>query len=624
MQTFHWKHTFSCDDVSLWPLISDLQHIEEVAGMPPVVFEDRPSLDGGSTLFGSTKQFGLQLEWEEKPFEWVANREYRIERIYSKGPLKYIISWVKLSCEEGRCILSQRMEVQAKNPFWSLVARVLVGFKIRRAFLKTYAKIDKHICSSDYQENAPIPIRNSTADPYQLKLIGRNLIREVDTDLVQLLTSHLATAGDRELYRMRPRALARSWQADPEETTHLFLHATRHGLVKLTWDLLCPQCRRAPVRADVLSDVARIVHCEACNIDYKSDLAKNVEAVFSPGEGIRSIQVADFCTAGPQTTPHILLQKNIPAMDEWSSVIELAEGSYLLRGVKFSGQYSLTVDDNGADLVNIVPTDNNTHLRVKPQSRWAFRNPSESDQIFILEEQSWKEESLTASQVLTMGAFRGFFSDQIIRPDMELAVSHLWFLFADVIDSVGLYEDKGDAASYAIIQEHFRLMETSINKHRGSVVKTVGDAVMATFTNRSDAVRAIVDYTIRQESSGAKEAELHNRFGLFGGPCIAISNQDQLDYFGRSVNMAARLVTLGGAGEIVMEHSQTVPLDAALLFEELGLSIETGEMQLKGFAAKTKIARIQAKPSQAKPSQAKPSQQLNHAHQGLKTARWIP
>src|SRR5215208_5954994 len=95
-------------------------------------------------------------------------------------------------------------------------------------------------------------------------------------------------------------------------------------------------------------------------------------------------------------------------------------------------------------------------------------------------------------------------------------------------------------------------MTNSINN--GTVIKTIGDAVMAAFMNPLDAVRAAVAMLDEMEAFNRDHSDrlLILKIGLHKGASIAVTLNDRLDYFGQAVNIAARIQSLAQAEEIYL------------------------------------------------------------------------
>ena len=119
-----------------------------------------------------------------------------------------------------------------------------------------------------------------------------------------------------------------------------------------------------------------------------------------------------------------------------------------------------------------------------------------------------------------------------------------------------MYENIGDAPAFSVVQQHFDLMETIISDNNGGIVKTIGDAVMATFTSSYDAIRC--SFVIIEKFSAWNKNHQENivvNLGLHKGPCIAINMNNSLDYFGATVNKAARIQAKSKEGKIVISET---------------------------------------------------------------------
>ena len=88
---------------------------------------------------------------------------------------------------------------------------------------------------------------------------------------------------------------------------------------------------------------------------------------------------------------------------------------------------------------------------------------------------------LTAKRMLTNQTFRDVFKADNLNIDQRLKITSLTFLFTDLKGSTALYERVGDLAAFDLVRAHFHALLEIISSEKGAVVKTIGDAVMATF-----------------------------------------------------------------------------------------------------------------------------------------------
>ena len=119
----------------------------------------------------------------------------------------------------------------------------------------------------------------------------------------------------------------------------------------------------------------------------------------------------------------------------------------------------------------------------------------------------------------------------------------LTFLFTDLKGSTALYERVGDLAAFDLVRAHFHALLDIISESAGAVVKTIGDAVMATFVRPEQAFAAAL--RMREAMDALNEArgttDLVLKIGIHEGPCLAVMLNERQDYFGQTVNIASRV-----------------------------------------------------------------------------------
>jgi class 3 adenylate cyclase len=170
---------------------------------------------------------------------------------------------------------------------------------------------------------------------------------------------------------------------------------------------------------------------------------------------------------------------------------------------------------------------------------------------------------LTAKRMLTSQTFRDIYRTDTLDVDQGLKITSLTFVFTDLKGSTALYDRVGDIAAYDLVREHFQVLGEIVATEHGAVVKTIGDAVMATFPTPDRALAAA--FRMRASVKDIKDGDLMIKIGIHEGPCLAVTLNDRLDYFGQTVNIAARVQGLADERSIlvtrpVVEHPQVVKM----------------------------------------------------------------
>ena len=202
---------------------------------------------------------------------------------------------------------------------------------------------------------------------------------------------------------------------------------------------------------------------------------------------------------------------------------------------------------------------------------------------------------LTARQLLSTQTFRTLFRSQTLATSEGLGVRNLTFLFTDLRDSTQMYDLIGDATAYNLVRLHFDALEAVISGYGGAIVKTIGDAIMATFVDPASGVQAAIAMCERMEEfNRSASADLVLKVGMHRGHAIAVTSNDQMDYFGQTVNIAARIQGLAHAREVCL--SEDVYRADGVETVLAGRPIEREASTMKGVAEEIAVYRMSLEP----------------------------
>ena len=222
-------------------------------------------------------------------------------------------------------------------------------------------------------------------------------------------------------------------------------------------------------------------------------------------------------------------------------------------------------------------------------------NHETTRRCLVLESRAWVADALTGHQATTLQAFRDLFATDTLRPGDEVAIAQIALLFTDLKGSTALYERIGDGAAYHLVRDHFAFLGERVRVHRGAIVKTIGDAVMAAFAEPADAIRAaltvqheVAAFNAKQEGEG-----IAIKMGVHAGHCIQVTLNDRLDYFGSMVNLAARVQGLAEGGEIVLTRALAEdPTVVAVIGPAAGPTVTWEPVRVRGFDTPVEVVRL--------------------------------
>ncbi len=581
-----WTWTFDLPPAELWPVLADTNRFNEAMGLPPYVLEETPQPNGTVRRRGKGKAAGFTLEWEEKPYEWIEGRHFRQAREFTKGPFRRFGPVFDLEPDgKGGSRVSYALEYEpltltgrlfgarlARQAGEVVEKRILEAVAFAKGDRATWFDLPPPTLPEGARERATALAAEIDRSPY-----GNGLGRPL-ADLV--LTGMAA-----DLAHLKPKKLAHDLSVPQRSAVEACLAATRAGLLTMKWDLLCTNCRGAKLTASALSELPRGAHCPSCNIDYDRDFEKNVELSFAPAPAVRPLMAGGFCLSGPMATPHVVVQLVLAPGEKRSVAFDVQAGSYRLRTLH-PGAF-IDVEHKGGAFPGLRITETGVEaMRASGDTGTiTFVNDAGFELAALIEDRTWTREALTAPEVISLQAFRDLFAAATLRPGDEAGVSQVALLFTDLQGSTALYERVGDAQAYNMVREHFALLASIVRDHDGAVVKTIGDAVMASFGDPAQAVRAALAMQAR-----IADHDLVLKLGIHTGPSVVVNLNDRLDYFGSTVNMAARLQGQSTGGDIVL--SRSVADDPAVRPLLAWLSSRAESVPLKGFADPIPFVRV--------------------------------
>jgi class 3 adenylate cyclase len=589
---YRWVFDLKSTPEQLWPFVADTNRFNRDTGVPHVQVDSKGGRLRNARRKVRLSLYGMDVEWEEQPFEWVQPVRFGIERVYSKGPMARLRALADLTpINTGGTRVIYEVQATPRNLFGVLAIPLQIKLAMGPKFKAAFKKYDE--LASRGIDPAMVDATNEppSADDARIKALGEKLLKESQDQgearpIIKRLVDLIASGDDFSVARIRPYQLADNWKFSRRLVLETCLRATRAGLLDLRWDFVCPMCRGAEDTGTSLRDIPREGHCDTCKIDVTTNLDRYVELTFKPNAGLRVVETQDFCIAGPQRTPHIVVQQLLPAGTERSLDLPLGAGNYRVRALELPGSQAVNVSASGAKSASINITDtgwDDDVLKVSERSSILLKNQTAAEQLLILERTAWTDQAATAAEVTALQVFRDLFSTEALRAGEQISVGTLTVLFTDLRDSTRLYRQIGDATAFGRVMNHFDVLKKIIAERDGAIVKTIGDAVMAVFRSPGNALLAMLEAQDALANPPEGGMPLKLKAGMNTGPCIAVTLNDRLDYFGSTVNMAARLEGLSSGNDVII--SQTVFEDASIddLLSSGEYATSQFEATLKGF-----------------------------------------
>ncbi len=457
------------------------------------------------------------------------------------------------------------------------------------------------------------------------------LRQSADEDVVDMLERMVREAPDHALNKINALDLAAREGLREERVIAALLNAVGLGMLEMTWNLMCPSCAGVLSANKSLKTLDKAQYnCAFCAAGYETTLDNLVEVTFTVSPRLRKI-----AAHSPAQLPAAEYLRQI----FWSSAIDLPADLEKLLGeltlesvdlppgerailslqmpkgtlivfdpVTHTAQFLDVGGEEASERQNLsvifnkipVPVDS-IALRPGPL-RLSLENRTDGRVLPAI----WltnaaldnllkrRKPVLTAKRLLTNQAFRDIYRTDTLAIGQRLKILSLTFLFSDLKDSTALYERVGDLVAFDLVNEHFRLLQEIIASERGAIVKTVGDAVMATFETPDRAIAAAIRMREAMSDLGAERQHqsLRLKMGIHAGSCLAVTLNDQQDYFGQTVNIASRVQGLAASRAIMVTESVVENADARALLASSGLKPTPRSVALSGIADKVSVYEI--------------------------------
>ncbi|WP_454623796.1 DUF5939 domain-containing protein [Bradyrhizobium cenepequi] len=458
------------------------------------------------------------------------------------------------------------------------------------------------------------------------------LKQTADPAVVDEIARLIADGHDRDLNRINVLDFAAHTGLDQEKVISGFLHASRLGLFDMSWNVLCPGCGGV---LDAHSTLKSLRHddynCALCAAGYEASVDEMVEVAFTVSPRVRRIGAHD-----PNTLPiweyvrQMFWSSGVDINEESFSrlineatleALELPAGDKAILSLNLPNQFVIVFEPvtHSAHFLDIQgePTTDRQQLSIvynKLQAPTGTTVLRPGPLRLSLENQAgvralpsvWvtgdalhqmlgqRKPILTAKRMLSNQTFRDVFKADNLNVDQRLKITSLTFLFTDLKGSTALYERVGDLVAFDLVRAHFHALLDIIASEHGAVVKTIGDAVMATFIKPEHALAAGLRMraAMKKLNDERGKEDLIVKIGIHEGPCLAVMLNERQDYFGQTVNIAARVQSLSTQQEIHITAPIIGSPEVVSILQKAEIRPIQKEAALRGIADKMVVYEI--------------------------------
>lgn len=512
----------------IWPYLIDTSKMNFELGFPP-----RQEREVRGETHVTTVTLGRKEEWIEKPWIWVHEKEIQQYRIFLKGWMSRHRGIFRIDeINAGSTRVSVYFRWGFKNIFNYFLFKAVPG-----ALEKSFAKFMKDktalILEERKQNNKTVVQKISQSDPYEA------------------MRGYFLSADPLDLDRIHVKEISHRLGLDLQESVKACIRMVKAGELSLSWDVICPHCRGARSENASIAGLTEAASCEPCGASFGIDAEESVEVVFHLTPKLREIQKVVYCGAEPAKKKHIKLYQEIGAGITKTYQMHLPAGTYRLRRKNSTDAIHLELDENETESSFAWTGSSLPRKKISNRFELILLNSSADKDSFTLEEAWWFKDRMLSGEALSNPSIREIFSEDHLQTGLKLNVGNQVILFTDIVGSTPLYKNLGDALSLKAVQSHYKEVSDLILKHNGVVVKYIGDAVMAAFLDLEKAMLCSVE--IHQKfSPDRKDTPIRLRASFHEGKVLCANMNVGLDYFGNTVNQAAKIQKYANAHEIAV------------------------------------------------------------------------
>jgi serine/threonine protein kinase/class 3 adenylate cyclase len=546
----------------VWPYMFDTGRANRVVGVPPIHYYYQHDQKKGPIRYGKMSAAGIDFEFEEHPYEWVAGKHFSLLREYQKGLWRWLSVNTELSPKEGG---GTRLHSITKVVPRNFASRMLTKLQIRQLnqkYTDLLRKIEGYVALAE-----KTPRSDAFEAPHQLPknklaeiraIEERLLARGVKPTVAQSLVSLVAEAPPQVVARIRPLATARRLKLPENEVVSACLHAVREGLLVTLWDILCPVCRVPSQIQDSLQALQSHGKCEACNIDFELDFSNSVELIFQAHPNLRDTKVGVYCVGNPLATPHVVAQVRIQPKERIEVELALTRGDYRVRGLSpLAFSLPLRVEDGIAtDRIELMlekaPSPDPIRLAKPGAQLLIAENKSEVPLVVRIESAIPRDDVITAAKASSMELFRELFPREVLSAGQLINVAKVCFLFVEILRAPELYQQLGEQRAFSQIFTFLRNIEAALQKASGAMVKTTTDGALLVFEETTAALRFALG--LRALLQDPSSDTLQVRASVHHGSAMVTTLNEHLDYFGTCVNFANRMLQSAPPDQVVVSE----------------------------------------------------------------------
>ncbi len=401
----------------------------------------------------------------------------------------------------------------------------------------------------------------------------------VESEQLDRFISYLLSLKGEQTVRINPLDFAQHADMDSATVLSIFIYGSKSGLFSFEWNFICPVCGGREHSYENLNQLEKTYYrCTLCDLDVEVVADSHLEISFTLRSDISGYMHDPFLSLDSywaHNFSHSIIwpdplreafdsQQNLRFFSlDPGKKISLAFGQNRMKSwrmLSFDSHAICSIDMGDLKNTDRVEQVGLTHDAEgftpgkiefsSSKGKVDLVNNSDKTAGFIIgqpanehffnmlrEHPPYFTPFVTGKMILNNQLFRELFLVDNLPDDLSMKIQDITLLFTDLKGATELYDKTGDIYAYRLVKKHFRILQKIVNTYNGGIVKTMGDAIVASFNDaRSglDAASAMVkEINAFNSTASNMDHSLGLKIGLHRGEVIAVKANQTLDYFDR-------------------------------------------------------------------------------------------
>ncbi len=365
----------------------------------------------------------------------------------------------------------------------------------------------------------------------EIKLLQKYMENKISDSAIADFSKALKKLKGWDTFRINPVDFSLKNNLEPGKTIDLFIYGAKTGLFNFELSLLCPLCGGREHSYNSLNQLEKeSYHCSLCDVDVEVLADSHLEISFTIPPDISGFSINPFVSLENYWSyyfssylvmpPELQLVWDDQPKLRFAAIppgrkVSVKIGLPLVKKHRFVSlnthsifrvnmlgkkdglvhKIQLNHLESGFDkkeetiegCAGVVNITNKSGKMIG----CVFASPDSNHiQEVVKEYPPYFKPFVTGKMILNNQIFRDLFLTDNLPDDLSLKINDITLLFTDLKGSTELYDKSGDVYAYKLVQQHFRILQKVVHEHDGGIVKTMGDAIMASFNTPYDGISA--------------------------------------------------------------------------------------------------------------------------------------